>query len=62
MISPTYGRVNMRQIAEIVFDYIRNRTDVAEHNHIVIGTDSQNHKDETKSRHCHCCLYRWQRW
>ena len=48
MISPTYGRVNMRQIAKIIFDYIRERTDVAEHNHIVIGTDSQNHKDETR--------------
>lgn len=49
MISPTYGRVDMKQIAKIVFDYIKDHADVAEHNHIVIGTDSQNHKDETKA-------------
>ena len=49
MISPTYGQVSMRQIAEIIFNYIKEHVDVAENNHIVIGTDSQNHKDETKT-------------
>lgn len=49
MISPTYGQLSMPQIAKIIFDYIKDHVDYAEFNHIVIGTDSQNHKDETKA-------------
>lgn len=49
MISPTYGQLSTPQIAKIIFDYIKDHVDYAEFNHIVIGTDSQNHKDETKA-------------
>lgn len=49
MISPTYGHVDMKQIAKIIFDYIKKHAEATEYNHIVIGTDSQNHKDETKA-------------
>lgn len=43
MRSPTHGNVNMRDVALIIKDYIKNNTE--RNNHIVIGTDSQNFED-----------------
>lgn len=43
MRSPTHGNVNMRNVALIIKDYIKNN--IERNNHIVIGTDSQNFED-----------------
>ena len=41
MTSPTFGQVTMAETAEGILDWLNNHK--GENNHIVIGTDSQNH-------------------
>ena len=44
MLSFTHGEVDIKDIAEIVVEYLKNHADSAG-NHVVIGTDSQNFAD-----------------
>ena len=43
MISPTHGNVTLKDVAIIIAEYLYSHKD--EHNHIIIGTDSQNFND-----------------
>ena len=46
--SPTYGNVNMEQIAELLFAFYNRNKHYNTNFELVIGTDSQNHSISTK--------------
>lgn len=45
MISPTYGKVTLERVAEIINDYYNNCKKYDSNINIIIGTDSQNFSD-----------------
>lgn len=45
MISPTYGKVTLKKVAEIINDYYNKCKKYGSNINIIIGTDSQNFSD-----------------
>lgn len=41
--SPSFGKMDMNSVVCSIYDYMRN--DLKERYNVVVGTDSQNHKD-----------------